>query len=230
MFPCYIARPDRTTSSAPETAPGGAAKPQAASLAVRRLRLRAATRPSHPCPAPPSGVSSLHKALLPRGDPAVSITADLPRSTERPTNLRHLVLAALLVITAINYVRRNAIGPAATTIEEKLGVTGPQLDLAAGAFFLAYTLMQVPSGWLAQALGRASDLVSLCRRLVAGPGRLRSRVGLPRTLYRPARNGRITGRHLPLRHAHSSGVVSGHAAGPGHGVAYQFHVLGECRR
>jgi MFS family permease len=83
----------------------------------------------------------------------VSITSDLPRSAARPTRVRHLVLAALLVITAINYIQRNSISPAATTIEEQLGVTGPQLDLTVGAFFMAYTLLQVPSGWLAQRWG-----------------------------------------------------------------------------
>lgn len=83
----------------------------------------------------------------------MSIPADLPRSTQRPTSVRYYVLAALLVITAINYVQRNCISPTATTIEEELGVSGPQLDLAAGAFFLAYTLLQVPSGWLAQRWG-----------------------------------------------------------------------------
>jgi ACS family glucarate transporter-like MFS transporter len=83
----------------------------------------------------------------------VSITAAPTRPAESPTILRHCVLAALLVITTVNYAQRNAIAPAATTIEEDLGVTSPQLDLAAGAFFLAYTLLQVPSGWLAQRWG-----------------------------------------------------------------------------
>ncbi len=83
----------------------------------------------------------------------MSITAEPPGTSQRPTHLRHWVLASLLVITAINYIQRNAISPAATTIEEQLHVSGPQLDLAAGAFFLAYTLMQVPSGWLAQRWG-----------------------------------------------------------------------------
>lgn len=71
----------------------------------------------------------------------------------RPTYVRYYVLAALLVITAINYVQRNCIGPAATTIERSIGVTPQQLDAASGAFFLTYTLLQIPSGWLAKLLG-----------------------------------------------------------------------------
>jgi ACS family glucarate transporter-like MFS transporter len=78
---------------------------------------------------------------------------DEPSLVARPTRARHLVLVALLAITAVNYAQRNAISPAATTIEAGLGLTGPQLDLAAGAFFLTYTLFQVPSGWLAQRWG-----------------------------------------------------------------------------
>ncbi|MFM7151459.1 MAG: MFS transporter, partial [Gemmataceae bacterium] len=72
---------------------------------------------------------------------------------ERPTSVRYYVLAALLVITGINYIQRNCISPSATSIEKSLGVTAVQLDLAAGAFFLAYTLLQVPTGWLAQRFG-----------------------------------------------------------------------------
>jgi ACS family glucarate transporter-like MFS transporter len=83
----------------------------------------------------------------------VSATTHPRPDGQRPTNLRHLVLVALLTITAVNYIQRNSIAPAATTIEEELGISGRQLDLAAGAFFLAYTLLQVPSGGLAQRLG-----------------------------------------------------------------------------
>jgi len=67
--------------------------------------------------------------------------------------VRQLVLAALLAITAVNYAQRNCIGSAATTIEANLRLTGPELDQAMGAFFLTYTLMQVPSAWLAQRWG-----------------------------------------------------------------------------
>ncbi|MGL4550133.1 MAG: MFS transporter [Gemmataceae bacterium] len=71
----------------------------------------------------------------------------------RPTSVRHYVLAALLIITAINYVQRNCIGPAATTIEKSIGVTSQQLDAAAGAFFFTYTLLQIPSGTFAKRWG-----------------------------------------------------------------------------
>src|SRR3954454_18647043 len=74
-----------------------------------------------------------------RGDRTVSITADPPRTAARPTNVRHLVLAALLVITVINYVQRNCISPLATTIQEDLEISGQWGDQLIAAFFWAYT-------------------------------------------------------------------------------------------
>jgi MFS family permease len=76
------------------------------------------------------------------------------KPAERPTILHHLVLIALLVITTINYIQRNSIGAAATTLEEELDVSRVDLDLyAIAAFFWAYTAMMVPSGWLSRRWG-----------------------------------------------------------------------------
>lgn len=88
----------------------------------------------------------------------MSSIAEAAPSVQRPTILRHLVLAALLVITAINYIQRNCISPAATTVEKSLGISKEELDLTVGAFFLAYTFMQVPAAWLAQRWGARRTL------------------------------------------------------------------------
>lgn len=80
---------------------------------------------------------------------------------ERPSQVRYYVLAALLVITAINYVQRNCVNPAATTIQRDLGLTLVEVGQILGAFFLAYTAMMVPSGTLAQFLGAKWTLVLL---------------------------------------------------------------------
>ena len=45
--------------------------------------------------------------------------ADDPAAS-RPTAVRHLVLAALLVITAVNYLQRNAIGVAKKDVQADL--------------------------------------------------------------------------------------------------------------
>jgi MFS family permease len=75
------------------------------------------------------------------------------KPAERPTGVRHLVLAALLAITTINYVQRNSISPAETTIREDLDLKITQTGHAVSAFFITYALLQIPSGWLAQRWG-----------------------------------------------------------------------------
>jgi MFS family permease len=80
----------------------------------------------------------------------VTIPAD---ADERPTNVRYWVLLVLCLATVINYVQRNCIGPAATTVEEDLGLPEKQMGDVISAFFLAYALLQIPSGWLAQVWG-----------------------------------------------------------------------------
>jgi ACS family glucarate transporter-like MFS transporter len=66
--------------------------------------------------------------------------------------MRHFVLAALCAATVINYVQRNSIAGAETTIRRALDLTILQTGDAGAAFFLAYALCQIPSGKLAQRL------------------------------------------------------------------------------
>ncbi|HEY7155805.1 MAG TPA: MFS transporter [Gemmataceae bacterium] len=87
-------------------------------------------------------------------------TADpIPVLASRPTYVRHLVLAALCAITTINYIQRNSLGGAETTIRADLGLDRNDTGDAMGAFFLTYALCQVPSGWLAQRWGGRRTLV-----------------------------------------------------------------------
>jgi ACS family glucarate transporter-like MFS transporter len=64
--------------------------------------------------------------------------------------MRHFVLAALCAATVINYVQRNSIAGAETTIRQSLNLTILQTGDAGAAFFFAYALCQIPSGKLAQ--------------------------------------------------------------------------------
>jgi ACS family glucarate transporter-like MFS transporter len=63
------------------------------------------------------------------------------------------VLAALCLITTINYIQRNSLGGAETTVRANLHLERSDTGDAMGAFFLTYALCQVPSGWLAQRWG-----------------------------------------------------------------------------
>lgn len=77
----------------------------------------------------------------------------------RATYIRHLVLAALCVITTINYIQRNSLGGAETTVRADLHLEPEDTGDAQGAFFLTYALCQVPSGWLAQRWGGGRALI-----------------------------------------------------------------------
>jgi sugar phosphate permease len=79
--------------------------------------------------------------------------APVPVLASRPTYVRHLVLAALCAITTINYIQRNSLGGAETTVRASLQLSRNDTGDAMGAFFLTYALCQVPSGWLAQRWG-----------------------------------------------------------------------------
>ena len=91
-------------------------------------------------------------------------------SVRRPTHVRHMVLAALCLITVINYMQRNSIGGAETRIVEDLHISGTDSGDAISDFFLAYSLCQIPSGWLAQRWGgrRALTLFAIGWSIMAG--------------------------------------------------------------
>lgn len=77
----------------------------------------------------------------------------IPQVALRPTRVRYFVLAALCLITTINYLQRNSLGGAETTVRADLHVEMVDTGAAMGAFFLTYALCQVPSGWLADRWG-----------------------------------------------------------------------------
>jgi MFS family permease len=61
-----------------------------------------------------------------------------------------LLLAAVLFI---NYVDRGALSTAAHLIQDELHLSESQLGLLFSAFFWTYSLVQVPTGWLAERFG-----------------------------------------------------------------------------
>ena len=89
------------------------------------------------------------------------MTASAPplRAPDRPTIIRHFVLAALLGITLINYVQRNALNAPSTTVGAEFGLDDAGMGLILGAFFLSYTFMQLPAGAFAQWIGAKWALV-----------------------------------------------------------------------
>jgi len=71
----------------------------------------------------------------------------------RPSRVRHGVVAWLSLAAALAYLSRNAVGVAESSIREDLGLSLEQSGWFMGAFFWSYALLQVPGGWLAHRLG-----------------------------------------------------------------------------
>lgn len=75
-----------------------------------------------------------------------------PANTQ-PTNVRILVVGIVAAMSVLLYLSRFAISPATDTMLRELSLTKDQFGQAIGAFFLAYALMQIPSGWLTDTFG-----------------------------------------------------------------------------
>ena len=75
---------------------------------------------------------------------------------------RYLVWGLLCLLAAIFYLQRTALGPAESTIRDELGLSKEQMGWIQGAFFLAYSCLQLPAGWLCQRFGSRWTMTILC--------------------------------------------------------------------
>lgn len=75
-----------------------------------------------------------------------------------PTYARYLVLLWLCLAATIAYVSRNSLAVAEKTIRADLGLTEREMGWAMSAFFWAYAVTQLPTGWLADRLGSRKAL------------------------------------------------------------------------
>jgi MFS transporter, ACS family, glucarate transporter len=71
----------------------------------------------------------------------------------RPTRARYGALGFTLVLAAIAYLDRVCISTAAPAIKADLRLTDGQMGYVFSAFTLAYAVMEVPAGWLADRFG-----------------------------------------------------------------------------
>ena len=70
-----------------------------------------------------------------------------------PTNTRFIVLAGLCAAAALSYVSRNAIAVAESTVRGDLGLTKEQSGWLMSAFFISYSVCQIPGAWVGQRFG-----------------------------------------------------------------------------
>jgi nitrate/nitrite transporter NarK len=80
-------------------------------------------------------------------------------ATASPTHVRYLVVALTTLMAYVLYLDRFCLGFAEQYIREDLRLSDERMSLLLGAFFLAYALGQVPSGWFSDRYGARLMLV-----------------------------------------------------------------------
>src|SRR5262245_35721805 len=82
-------------------------------------------------------------------------------SGDRPTKARNGVIFAAFLMAFLLYLDRNSYSFAEKSMKQELeNLTLQQISGAFSAFFLAYALGQVPSGWLADRFGPRRSLLA----------------------------------------------------------------------
>jgi MFS family permease len=83
----------------------------------------------------------------------LSVPADRLPAPTRATFVRYQVLAALCLATTIAYIDRGCIQMVVKPIQADLDLSQEDMGLIMSAFFMAYALFQLPTGWLGHAWG-----------------------------------------------------------------------------
>src|SRR4026207_341313 len=82
------------------------------------------------------------------------VTAGLESKTRlTPSRVRYRVLRMAFFLAIVTYLDRVCISIATPFIMQDLGLTFVQMSTVFGAFTLAYSLLEVPSGWLGDVIG-----------------------------------------------------------------------------
>ena len=74
-------------------------------------------------------------------------------ASERPTNVRLLVVFALCLAAIIAYTQRNTISVMEKPIAVELQLGKKEMSWVMSAFFLTYAMFQLPTGWLVKTIG-----------------------------------------------------------------------------
>jgi MFS transporter, ACS family, glucarate transporter len=84
-----------------------------------------------------------------------------PSSNQKPTRVRYWVVVFAVTLAIITYIDRAALGLAAPGITKDLGLTKSQMGTVFTCFLLAYSLFEIPSGFLGDKLGARSVLMRI---------------------------------------------------------------------
>jgi MFS family permease len=77
----------------------------------------------------------------------------MPPDPARPTGVRFRVIGVTAVMSVLLYLDRVCISFTGTYAREDLGLSKEEFGVVLGAFFFAYALAQVPTGWLSDRYG-----------------------------------------------------------------------------
>jgi MFS family permease len=75
--------------------------------------------------------------------------------------VRGRVVALLCVLSFLTYYDRQCIVRAQESIQSALAISDGQMGLVLGAFWLAYSLFEIPSGWLGERMGARITLTRI---------------------------------------------------------------------
>jgi MFS family permease len=93
--------------------------------------------------------------------------------------MRYTVLSFLCIVTVIAYIQRSAFNGATKTIEGSLALGPSDMGFVMGAWYLAYALFQLPSGWVADRIGSKRALLLFATSWSVLTGLVGLALGLP---------------------------------------------------
>jgi ACS family glucarate transporter-like MFS transporter len=84
-----------------------------------------------------------------------------PVSAQPPTRVRYLVIVFAVALAVITYIDRVLMSQAAPVITKELGLTTAQKGYIFSAFALAYSLFEIPGGYLGDRMGARRVLLRI---------------------------------------------------------------------
>src|SRR5580692_9549098 len=85
----------------------------------------------------------------------------IPVSAQPPTRVRYLVIVFAVALAVITYIDRVLMSQAAPVITKELGLTTEQKGYIFSAFALAYSLFEIPGGYLGDRMGARRVLLRI---------------------------------------------------------------------
>src|SRR5258707_6084241 len=100
-----------------------------------------------------------------KSEPTASLATEdaavAARACETPTRVRYGVLGFACSLSMITYLDRVCFGTVAPLIQKEFNLSDTQKGLLFAAFTLAYSIFEIPSGWLGDVYGPPRTLIRI---------------------------------------------------------------------